>query len=338
MKKFHEWLEERDPELYVEFANTVMGGIRKVGQALMPYFAGASILGMGLGMGGKAHAGEPQGGGNKPAMTKVAMGGDAGGHLEQLELKAKKLIDQKAKTQPGTEAYKKLAVETEEAINDYLNAKKAQESSGVKPTGGSSGVIPKTTQPKVDAGQDVKKDQQNLPTDKLGGDKDWDMFSPEYMQHLKNNVAITDNLSDQAESTLKNIKFGGWQERINEVKAIKSTILATKIYGEKIVDDFLKLTVPAADQYSEGKEIIRFLTKSYSNSGSFDGATVKDVPIFIKFLKENPKVLEGAKLVAEEEIKYNYDNRFKHSNHLFLKEFYQYQLKLIKELQNNLSK
>jgi hypothetical protein len=46
MKRFSEWLEERDPDLYVEFSDTVMGGIRRIGKAAMPYVAGAAALGM----------------------------------------------------------------------------------------------------------------------------------------------------------------------------------------------------------------------------------------------------------------------------------------------------
>ena len=333
MKKFSEWLEERDPELYVEFASTVMGGIRKFGKAIMPYVAGASILGMGLGMGGNAHAGEPTQS-NKPAAMKVAYGGDGGGggeSLDQLYQKAQKLIDKKSATKPGTDEYRKLAVETEDAINDYLNAKKAQESGGVKPVGAGDQKAP---QPKVDDGQSAKKVQPSEPV--AGGEqqKTLDMMSPEYKDHVKKNRTFYDELGSFEWQIVKNYITGEAKAKVEE--RMENSQRAVKMFGDKTVRDFYAAidNPRGAEMNVLGGTIQGFIGKHLVDSKVGSG----DAEDSLKLLKQNPKILQDTIAFCEGEIKKVDYQKLNKIDRQFRKDYINYKISLLKQIQQGLAR
>jgi hypothetical protein len=293
MKKFTEWLEERDPELYVEFANTVMGGIRRIGKAAMPYVAGAAALGMGLGMGGKAHAGEPTDPSNKPAMVKsYGSGGEVdlaswnAENLRKIEAKAKignKLDDARrsgddpAETARLLKIYQQMDADVQKSIDDYLAAVKAQGGGG---GGGGGGVKPIQSKPMGGGEQEVPKAKPSVPMDSSGED----VFSDSYIKKIKNSK---DEVDLSLISDIVYIaKYAGSQKaNIPSVEAIEK-------FGDKAVDNYLKLTCRNPRVSIDGKEYFgTIFAKNMKNDG------VDNVFNSLEILKNNPQVMQ--KIVSE---------------------------------------
>lgn len=329
MKKFSEWLEERDPELYNE---TVMGTVRDIWGRVKAGVAGAAILGMGLGMADKAHAGEPPQS-NKPAVMKVAYGGDGGGgeSLDQLYQKAQKLIEKKSATKPGTDEYRKLAVETEDAINDYLNAKKAQESGGgVKPVGSGGQKAP---QPKVDDGQSAKKVQPSAPV--AGGEqqKTFDMMSPEFKQHFKQNLKFYDEMGSIEWLIVKNYITGEAKAKVEE--RMENSQRAVKMFGDKTVRDYYAaIDNPRGTEMNVlGGTIQGFIGKHFVDSKTFSG----DAEDSLKLLKQNPKILQDTIAFCEGEIKKVDYQKLNKIDRQFRKDYINYKISLLKQIQQGLA-
>lgn len=287
MKRFSEWLEERDPELCVEFANTVMGGIRRIGQAAMPYIAGAAALGMGLGMGGKAHAEEPTDH-SKPAMVKsYGSGGEVdlaswkAENLRKIEAKAKignKLDDARrsgddpAETARLLKIYQQMDADVEKSINDYLAAVKAQ--------GGGGGVKPMQSKPMGGGEQEVSKAKPSVPMDSSGED----VFSDSYIKKLKYS---NDEINDGLISDIVYIAKYAESQKAND-----SSVRAIEKFGDKAVDNYLKLTCRNSRISIDGKEYFSTIfAKNMKNDG------VDNVFNSLEILKKNPQVMQ--KIVSE---------------------------------------
>jgi hypothetical protein len=335
MKKFSEWLEERDPEFYNE---SVMGWMRGVGKKVMPYVAGAAMLGMGLGMGGKAHAGEPAQGSYKPAITKTAMGGDGGvDNLEQLKLKAEELIKKKANTPTGTKEYEKINSDTENAINDYLNAKKAQESGGGAGMQKTPQPQPKP-QPKIDDGKDVKKVQPNQPA--AGGEQEkvWDMLSPEWRQHKKDQQLLYDDACGIGQEILNHFTMGTMQELVDSHLDTNDAKKASNIFGDKVVDSYVKAALGNVPAANDGVKVSLLLELQKIDPN----ANALDVLNSIKMLKQNPSILDNIIKMCEEKVKkppiFNAGDKLKNkANTKVFTDYVKWKISLLKQLQQGLA-
>ena len=330
MKRFSEWLEERDPELYVEFADTVMGGIRRIGRATMPYIAGAAALGMGLGMGGKAHAEEPTDHSNKPAMVKsYGSGGDVdlaswkAENLRKIEAKAKignKLDDARrsgddpAETARLLKIYQQMDSDVEKSIDDYLAAVKAQ---------GGGGVKPMQSKPMGGGEQEVSKAKPSVPMDSSGED----VFSDSYIMKIKLDL----NVDDMYSVVLRSIA--------DNAKELKTNIgeKAVETFGDKTVDTYLKLILRNGRWSIDGnKEFARIFDNNIQKVDTKFG--VLDVFNSLEILKKNPQVMQ--KIVSECEKSISQASKYAETKTKadvkVLQDVRNAKLKMLKELQQSL--
>ncbi len=330
MKRFSEWLEERDPELCVEFANTVMGGIRRIGQAAMPYIAGAAALGMGLGMGGKAHAEEPTDHSNKPAMVKsYGSGGEVdlaswkAENLRKIEAKAKignKLDDARrsgddpAETARLLKIYQQMDADVEKSINDYLAAVKAQ---------GGGGVKPMQSKPMGGGEQEVSKAKPSVPMDSSGED----VFSDSYIMKIKRDL----NVDDMYSVVLRSIA--------DNAKKLKTNIgeKAVETFGDKTVDTYLKLILRNGRWSIDGnKEFAKIFDNNIQKVDTALG--VLDVFNSLKILKNNPQVMQ--KIVSECEKSISQASKYAETKTKadvkVLQDVRNAKLKMLKDLQQSL--
>jgi len=295
MKRFTEWLEERDPELYVEFANTVMGGIRRIGKAAMPYVAGAAALGMGLGMGGKAHAGEPTDPSNKPAMVKsYGSGGEVdlaswkAENLRKIEAKAKignKLDDARrsgddpAETARLLKIYQQMDADVQKSIDDYLAAVKAQGGGG----SGSGGVKPMQSKPVGGGDQEVPKAKPSVPMDSSVED----VFSDSYIKKIK----FDPNVDDMYSVYLRSIA--------DKAKEIKNNVgkEAVEKFGDKTVDTYFKLILRNERWSVDGNKEFAIIFNNNIQKVDPKHEGVIDVFNSLEILKNNPQVMQ--KIVSE---------------------------------------
>lgn len=329
MKRFSEWLEERDPELCVEFANTVMGGIRSIGRATMPYIAGAAALGM-LGMGGKAHAEEPTDHSNKPAMVKsYGSGGEVdlaswkAENLRKIEAKAKignKLDDARrsgddpAETARLLKIYQQMDADVEKSINDYLAAVKAQGG------GGGGGVKPMQSKPMGGGEQEVSKAKPSVPMDSSGED----VFSDSYIMKIKRDL----NVDEMYSVVLRSIA--------DKAKELKTNIgeKAVETFGDKTVDTYLKLILRNVRWSIDGnKEFARIFDNNIQKVDQKFG--VLDVFNSLKILKNNPQVMQEIVSECEKSISQasKYAETKTKADVKVLQDVRNAKLKMLKELQ-----
>lgn len=333
MKRFSEWLEERDPELYVEFADTVMGGIRRIGRATMPYIAGAAALGMGLGMGGKAHAGDPTDHSNKPSMVKsYGSGGEVDlaswkeENLRKIEAKAKignKLDDARrsgddpAETARLLKIYQQMDADVEKSINDYLAAVKAQGG------GGGGGVKPMQSKPMGGGDQEVPKAKPSVPMDSSVED----VFSDSYIMKIKRDL----NVDDMYSVVLRSIA--------DNAKKLKTNIgeKAVETFGDKTVDTYLKLILRNGRWSIDGnKEFAKIFDNNIQKVDPALG--VLDVFNSLKILKNNPQVMQ--EIVSECEKSISQASKYAETNTKadvkVLQDVRNAKLKMLKELEQSL--
>ena len=325
MKRFSEWLEERDPKLCVEFANTVMGGIRSIGRATMPYIA----LGMGLGMGGKAHAEEPTDHSNKPAMVKsYGSGGEVdlaswkAENLRKIEAKAKignKLDDARrsgddpAETARLLKIYQQMDADVEKSINDYLAAVKAQ--------GG--GGKPMQSKPMGGGEQEVPKAKPSVPMDSSGED----VFSDSYIMKIKRDL----NVDDIYSVVLRSIA--------DKAKELKTNIgeKAVETFGDKTVETYLKLILRNGRWSIDGnKEFAKIFDNNIQKVDTKLG--VLDVFDSLKILKNNPQVMQEIVSECEKSISQasKYAETKTKADVKVLQDVRNAKLKMLKELQQSL--
>lgn len=330
MKRFSEWLEERDPDLYVEFADTVMGGIRQIGRATMPYIAGVTALGMGLGMGGKSHAGDPTDHSNKPSMVKsYGSGGDVdlaswkAENLRKIEAKAKignKLDDARRSGDDPSETarllkiYQQMDADVEKSIDDYLAAVKAQ-------GGGGGGVKPMQSKPMGGGEQEVPKAKPSVPMDSSVED----VFSDSYIKKLRySNDEVQDYLISDLVYIAKYAENG---------KANYSSVKAIEKFGDKAVDNYLKLTCRNPRMPIDGKEYFgTIFAKNMKNDG------VDNVFNSLEILKKNPQVMQ--KIVSECEKSISQASKYAETKTKadvkVLQDIRNAKLKMLKELEQSL--
>ena len=325
MKRFSEWLEERDPELCVEFANTVMGGIRRIGQAAMPYIAGVAALGM---VGGKAHAEEPTDHSNKPAMVKsYGSGGEVdlaswkADNIKKIEAKAKiqnKLNDARrsgddpAETARLLKIYQQMDADVEKSINDYLAAVKAQ--------GGGGGVKPMQSKPMGGGEQEVSKAKPSVPMDSSGED----VFSDSYIMKIKRDL----NVDDIYSVVLRSIA--------DKAKELKTNIgeKAVETFGDKTVETYLKLILRNGRWSIDGnKEFAKIFDNNIQKVDTKLG--VLDVFDSLKILKNNPQVMQEIVSECEKSISQasKYAETKTKADVKVLQDVRNAKLKMLKELQ-----
>jgi hypothetical protein len=328
MKRFSEWLEERDPDLYVEFADTVMGGIRRIGRATMPYIAGAAALGMGLGMGGKSHAEEPNDHSNKPSMVKsYGSGGEVDlaswkeENLRKIEAKAKignKLDDARRSGDDPSETarllkiYQQMDADVEKSIDDYLAAVKAQ---------GGGGVKPMQSKPMGSGDQEVSKVKPSIPMDST----DEDVFSDSYIKKIKNSKDEVDL------SLISDIVYIA--KYAESQKANIPSVEAIEKFGDKAVDNYLKLTCRNPRVSIDGKEYFgTIFAKNMKNDG------VDNVFNSLEILKKNPQVMQKIVSECEKSISQasKYAGTVTKADVKVLQDIRNAKLKMLKELEQSL--
>jgi len=258
----------------------------------MPYVAGAAALGMGLGMGGKAHAGEPTDPSNKPAMVKsYGSGGEVdlaswkAENLRKIEAKAKignKLDDARrsgddpAETARLLKIYQQMDADVQKSIDDYLAAVKAQGGGG----GGGGGVKPIQSKPMGGGDQEVPKAKPSVPMDSSGED----VFSDSYIKKIKNSKDEVDL------SLISDIVYIA--KYAESQKANIPSVEAIEKFGDKAVDNYLKLTCRNPRMPIDGKEYFgTIFAKNMKNDG------VDNVFNSLEILKNNPQVMQ--KIVSE---------------------------------------
>jgi hypothetical protein len=247
---------------------------------------------MGLGMGGKAHAGEPTDPSNKPAMVKsYGSGGEVdlaswkAENLRKIEAKAKignKLDDARrsgddpAETARLLKIYQQMDADVQKSIDDYLAAVKAQGGGG----GGGGGVKPIQSKPMGGGDQEVPKAKPSVPMDSSGED----VFSDSYIKKIKNSKDEVDL------SLISDIVYIA--KYAESQKANIPSVEAIEKFGDKAVDNYLKLTCRNPRMPIDGKEYFgTIFAKNMKNDG------VDNVFNSLEILKNNPQVMQ--KIVSE---------------------------------------